>query len=187
MCKVKGYSFLLSAFVTSFYDKDTMKLNINFVYPALNLSGVLKDASSINLSRSPIASNSSSVVLTFPPRRSLTETETESSLPYNRGSKHYRTRWTLKHWKSWNNTIMKIFLPLKSHCIVNKPTVIRRSCEQTWWLLHVFVNQEKKLQGPPSSTAGSPINWTVTIPFKQSWFILLILARVSSQATSSYF
>ena len=92
MCKVNGYSFLLSAFVTSFYDKDTMKLNINFVYPALNLSGVLKDASSINLSRSPIASSSSSVFLTFPLGRSLTDTETESSLPYNRGSKHYRTR-----------------------------------------------------------------------------------------------
>ena len=92
MCKVKDYSFLLSAFVTSFYDKDTMKLKINFVYPALNLSGVLKDASSINLSRSPIASSSSSVVLTFPPGRSLSDTETESSLPYNGGSKHYRTK-----------------------------------------------------------------------------------------------
>ena len=151
MCKVKGYSFLLSTFVTSFHAKDTLKLIINnlssqllmfiiiyckslrdwlglflitsktpfianpltnwsisvcvhkmrwckqmhlinsslsskvtmgFVYPALNLSGVLKDASCLNLSRSPIASSSSNVVFTFPLGRSLTDTETESSLLY---------------------------------------------------------------------------------------------------------
>ena len=33
---------------------------------------------------------------------------------------------------------------------------------------------------PPSSTAGSPMNWTVTMPFKESGFTLFIFSKVSS-------
>ena len=42
------------------------KATIGFVYPALNLRGVLKEDSCLNFTGSLMASSSSKVVLTFP-------------------------------------------------------------------------------------------------------------------------
>ena len=58
------------------------KPTTGFIYPALNLKGVLKEASCLNFTGSLMATSSSNFVLTFPWGRSLTDMDTASSLPF---------------------------------------------------------------------------------------------------------